>query len=159
MYIFIFMTVNIYAQSSVSSQVRIVNFSQLEPRLHEQNDTLYLVNFWATWCGPCREEIPAILNIGQKYASSKFKILFVSLDMPKQIKSHLIPFITKNKMDQEVVLLDDPDQNKWIDKVDPKWSGDIPFTLIYKKDSRESYARSFQFAQLDSIINNKLQKP
>jgi len=136
--------------------VRILNFGQLEPYLHHENDTVYLVNFWATWCGPCRKEMPAIEEVGEKYKTRKFKILLVSLDFPDQLNKGLLSFIQKNNIKSEVILLNDPHQNQWIDKVDPNWSGDLPFTLIYGPNFRETYARSFTFEELDSIIQPKL---
>jgi thiol-disulfide isomerase/thioredoxin len=145
--------------SQSHSKVRVVNYDQLAPSLNKQNDTVYFINFWATWCSPCVEEMPAILKIWDKYSDNKFKMLLVSLDFPNQLKTRLIPFINTHQIKPAVLLLDDPDQNSWIDKVDPSWSGEIPFTLLYGKGFRQSYAHSFKFNELDSIINNKLNKP
>ena len=142
-----------------NNEIQKLNFNQLEPYLHNQNDTLYVVNFWASWCVPCREELPAFEKVREKYAGKKVKILLVSLDFPNQLESRLLPFIHKNKLKSEIILLDDPNQNVWIDKVDPKWSGAIPFTQIYSKGFRESYERSFQFNELDSLINLKINIP
>ncbi|HEX7410564.1 MAG TPA: TlpA family protein disulfide reductase [Bacteroidales bacterium] len=155
----LFITMSLFWQPKigvVDTKVRTLNFDQLEPLLHRINDTVYLVNFWATWCGPCRAEMPAIKKVGEKYKASKFKVLLVSLDFPTQLNERLLPYIRTNHLKSEVVLLDDPNQNRWIDKVDPKWSGDLPFTLIYGRNFRETYARSFEFHELDSIINAKL---
>ena len=140
-------------------QLKKLNFTQLEPYLQQQNDTVYIVNFWASWCVPCREELPAFEKVREKYIDRKVKMVLVSLDFPNQVESRLLPFIRKNNLKSEVILLDDPNQNKWIDKVDPKWSGGIPFTQIYGKGFRESYERSFRFNELDSIINLKLNVP
>jgi thiol-disulfide isomerase/thioredoxin len=145
--------------SQSQSHVTVVNFNQLEPNLYKQNDTVYFINFWATWCIPCREELPTILKIWDKYSGKKFKMLLVSLDFPNQLENRLIPFINKYQIKPTVLLLDDTDQNRWINNVDPSWEGDIPFTLIYGKGFRQSFAHEFKFNELDSIINNKLNKP
>ena len=161
---YLLMLVLLFGQS-VSSKVsdrqdiRVVNFDQLEPSLHLKNDTVYLVNFWATWCAPCLAELPAIKAVGEKYADQKFKVLLVSLDQPSQLKTRLIPFVRSNKITAEVILLDDPNQNRWIDKVDKEWSGEIPFTVIYGKDFRDSYTQSFNFTTLDSIVKRKIKMP
>lgn len=133
-----------------------MNFQQFEPQLHKKNDTLYLINFWATWCGPCRDELPAIEKVGEKYKNEKFRILLVSMDMKSQLNSRLLPFLKTNQIKSDVLLLDDPRHNTWIDKVDPGWSGEIPFTLLYSRDFRNSYSSSFTYEELDSIINLKL---
>lgn len=148
-----------FSQPIEKSKVQVVNFDQLEPMLHKSNDTTYLVNFWATWCAPCIKELPAIKSVEQKYADKKFKVVLVSLDFRKDLASRLDPFIKSKNITSDVFLLNDPDQNRWIDKVDANWSGEIPFTLIYGKHFRESYSQTFTFEELDSIINLKLNLP
>lgn len=136
-----------------------MNFNQLEPYLHFSNDTVYLVNFWASWCAPCREEMPAIQAVAEKYSDKPFRVLLVSLDMPSQLETSLMPYLKSNNIDLEVILLDDPDQNRWIDLVDKSWSGELPFTLIYGKDFREPHSQVFTFEKLDSVIHSKLNLP
>jgi len=147
------------AQVEKVNKVRVVSYDQLEPYLHKSNDTIYLVNFWATWCAPCIKELPAIKSVEKKYADEKLKVLLVSLDFPKDLTTRLEPFIKSKNITSDVFLLDDPNQSRWIDKVDPNWSGEIPFTLIYGKHFRESYSQTFTFEELDSIINLKLNLP
>jgi len=142
-----------------NKKIRVLNFDQLEPALQFTNDTVYLVNFWATWCAPCIAELPAIQAVEKKYSDKKFKVLLVSLDMPGQLNSRLLPFVRSNKITSEVVLLDDPNQNRWIDRVDKQWSGEIPYTIIYGKNFRDIYTQSFNFNTLDSIINRKIKLP
>jgi thiol-disulfide isomerase/thioredoxin len=144
------------SQAENSKNVRVLNFDQLEPYLHRTDDSVYLVNFWATWCLPCRQEMPAIQAVEKKYSGARFKVLLVSLDFPGQLEKSLIPYLESNKIRSEVVLLHDPDQNRWIDLVDRSWSGEIPYSLIYGKDFRESYSGAFNYEKLDTIINKKL---
>lgn len=150
---------SLFGKAPRAGSVRVLTFDQLRPYLTQKNDTVYLVNFWATWCAPCVAELPAIGEIEKKYAGRKFKVLLVSLDVPGQLDSRLIPFIEARKIRSEVVLLNDPNQNRWIDLVDKNWSGEIPFTLIYGRTFRESYGKSFTFNTLDSIINQKIKLP
>jgi len=147
------------AQKKKVNKIQVVNFDQLEPYFHKTNDTIYLVNFWATWCAPCIKELPAIEAVEEKYSDKRFKVLLVSLDFQKDLTSRLEPFVKSKNITSDVFLLNDPDQNRWIDRVDTNWSGEIPFTVIYGKQFRESYSRPFTFAELDSIINVKLNLP
>lgn len=133
------------------STIKVFNFQQLQPLLELKNDTVYVVNFWATWCAPCIKEIPYFEQLGQKYRG-KVKVLMVSLDFPDQVQSRLIPFIDKEKIRNEVILLDDPQSNRWIPLVDKEWTGSIPATLIYSKDFREFYQQEFFFQELEEII-------
>lgn len=61
----------------------------------------------------------------------------VSMDFPKDVQDKVAPFLEKNKINSEVVLLDEPDYNAWIDDVDKDWSGTIPATLILNTTMRK----------------------
>ena len=61
----------------------------------------------------------------------------VSMDFPKDIQQKVVPFITKNDIHSQVVLLDEPDYNAWIDDVDKEWSGTIPATLMLNSMMRK----------------------
>ncbi len=149
----------IKSQVNKVNNIRVVNFDQLEPYLHKTNDTVYLVNFWATWCAPCIKELPDIAAAEKKYSDKKFKVLLVSLDFPKELTIRLEPFVKSKNITSDVFLLNDPDQNRWINLVDTNWSGEIPFTVLYGRNFRESYSQPFTFEELDSIINLKLNLP
>jgi len=130
--ILFFMTLVGLSGFSQTNKVRIVNFTDLEPAFHFQNDTTYIINFWATWCVPCVRELPHFEELNATYSTEKVKMILVSLDFSDQLDKRLIPFIEKKGLEAEVVLLDDPDANSWIPKVDKNWSGAIPATYIYK---------------------------
>ncbi|MDO5524227.1 MAG: TlpA family protein disulfide reductase [Bacteroidia bacterium] len=150
---------SVFSQNnSGGNSFEVKNFEQLKPLLHQQNDTLYVVNFWATWCAPCVKEVPYFEQIGQKYNNQKVKVLMISMDFPNQAESRLAPFMEKNKMKNRVILLNDPRQNKWIPQVSEEWTGAIPATLVYRNNEREFYQKEFTFDELDEIIQSKLNK-
>ena len=140
-------------------EIEVVDFNQLQPRLTVENDTTYVVNFWATWCLPCVKEMPAFQQLHNEYANKKVKVLLVSLDFVKHIDARLIPFIEKYKLTPEVIVLNDPDANSWIDKVSPDWSGALPATLIFNKNFRSFYEQGFDYASLKQIVDLNLIKP
>jgi thiol-disulfide isomerase/thioredoxin len=142
----------VYTKDGVS--INAYDFDRLEYFLKKQNDTTYVVNFWATWCVPCVEELPYFEKLNAEYKADKVKVLLVSLDMHKMIESKLIPFMKEKQLKSDVVLLRDPDADSWIPKVDSTWSGAIPATVIYNKDKRKFYEKSFTYAELESEIKN-----
>ncbi|OYQ36064.1 hypothetical protein CHU92_10295 [Flavobacterium cyanobacteriorum] len=141
----------VYHKEGVS--VKAYNFEQFEYFLTRKNDTTYVVNFWATWCIPCVEELPYFERLSQAHKDDKVKVLLVSLDMPKMVETKLLPFIKEKNMKNEVVLLRDPDANTWISRVDKTWSGAIPATIIYNSDKRKFYEKSFTYEELTKEIN------
>jgi thiol-disulfide isomerase/thioredoxin len=140
------------ANSATAPSVRALDFSELRSFLSTKSDTIYIVNFWATWCRPCVKELPAFEKLTSQYRSKKVKVLLVSLDFPETIDNRVIPFMVKNKIESQVVLLDDSDANSWIPKISESWSGAIPATLIYNKKERRFYEQSFTFEELQNEI-------
>lgn len=137
----------------ISKKVVSMNFEELEKNYFQnKNDSIYIINFWATWCKPCVKELPAFEKIATNYSDKKVKVLLVSLDFTDKIESQVIPFIKKNNIQSEVVLLDDADANSWIPKVSAEWSGAIPATVIYKKGNRKFYEQSFIFEELENEL-------
>ena len=119
------------------------------------SDTTYIVNFWATWCVPCVEELPYFETLNSKYKDQKVKILLVSLDIPSQITSKLLPFLKSNSIVSEVVVLADGRANDWIDKVDPSWSGAIPVTLFLKGETKSFFEKQYDsFKSLEKDLLN-----
>jgi thiol-disulfide isomerase/thioredoxin len=143
--------VNNLSTTKISS-IKTYNFSELKPFLEKSDDNIYIINFWATWCAPCVKELPYFEKIKQEYADKNVVVLLVSLDFPKQVDKKLIPFINKNKIQSEVVLLDDINEDVWIKAIDDNWSGAIPATLIYNKRNRKFYEQSFDYDTLESEL-------
>jgi thiol-disulfide isomerase/thioredoxin len=139
-----------------TKSIPILRFSQLETYLHCRNDTTYIINFWATWCVPCRKELPAFEQLYKLYSNKAVKVLLVSLDFSGQLESDLIPFLSKNNITAPVVLLNDPDSNSWINKVDSSWGGSIPATLIYRNDFRVFYEKELDYSVLDQLISKTI---
>jgi len=96
------------SQVNKVNKIQVVNFDQLEPYLHKTNDTIYLVNFWATWCAPCIKELPAIEAAEAKYSDKKFKVLLVSLDFPKELSNRLEPFVKSKHITSDVFFTQRP---------------------------------------------------
>lgn len=142
-----------------AQDIKVVDFDGLRPLLELRNDTTYVINFWATWCIPCVKEIPYFQQIHDKYLRQPVSVVLVSLDFVRQIDLRVKPFIKKYKLTPEVILLNDPDANSWIDKVNPQWSGAIPATLIYNRNFSGFYEKSFTFEELDQIIHQNILKP
>ena len=138
-----------------SQSIKIMKLVQLEQLLNKTDDTLRVINFWATWCAPCVKEIPYFENARQMYASQKVSVVLVSLDDIKDLETKVKPFVSNRKIRSKVLLLDEPDANTWIDKVAPEWSGALPMTLIVNKARtiRHYIGKPVNQAELTSLIN------
>jgi len=138
------------------ASIPVYSFDELQPLLEKNDGTTYVVNFWATWCKPCIKEMPYFEELALNYSKDKVKVVFVSLDFPEKIESQIVPFIEKNKIESEVVLLNDPDANGWIPKVSKEWSGAIPATVVHNGDKRSFHEGSLNYEELENLVQTIL---
>jgi len=119
------------------------NFDDLKYIFEQKSDTTYVINFWATWCKPCVEELPYFETLHEEYTGEKMRVILVSLDFPNKLETKLVPFINEHKLSSEVMVLTDDRYNEWIDWVDSDWDGGIPVTMIYNQTDKKFYRGQF----------------
>lgn len=98
-------------------------------------DTVYIINFWATWCAPCVEELPVFNDLERKFSNRPVKVVLVSLDFKEDYKVKLPTFLQRKKIAPSVIWLSDTNPNEFVPKVDNSWQGSIPATLVIKPHS------------------------
>ena len=132
----------------------VYDYEGLKSTLNRTDGKTYVVNFWATWCKPCLEEMPYFQKTFEEQHSNGVELVLVSLDMPSMWEKRLVHYVNDNALKGEIVILDDPKMNEWIPKIAENWGGGIPATLIYNKEKRSFYERGFTYEEL----NNELKK-
>jgi len=137
-------------------EIPVYDFNNFKSLLEINDGKTRIINFWATWCKPCVTELPYFELINSKYPDEDVEVILVSLDIPTQVESKLIPFLKKQRIESSVILLDDPDADSWISKVNKRWSGSIPATIIYKGNSANFYERSFTYNDLENELKKIL---
>ena len=139
-----------YAEASID--LEIYDFEGFKTFLDKSDDKTYVINFWATWCGPCVKELPYFEQLHANYKNKDVEVILVSLDFPHVYETKLKPFILKHELKSRVIVLNDGNENKWINAVDASWSGAIPATIIYNKNERKFFERSFTFEELEAEV-------
>jgi thiol-disulfide isomerase/thioredoxin len=144
---FYFLTFFSYAQT-VSGVYKI---DQLIKRISNP-DTLYVVNFWAIWCKPCVQELPALDSLHKSQTANAVKVLLVSLDFKEDLENKVNPFLKKKHIQSECVLLDEIDGNTFINKVSTSWSGAIPGTLVKYAAEKRFLEKKLSYQELQAAI-------
>ncbi len=131
--------------------LRIVTFAEFEAMVDEESEKLRIYNFWATWCAPCVKEMPYFEAVQQE--DSSVELVFVSMDDARK-PERVTNFIARRNIQSPVVLLNDVDFNKWIDRVNPDWSGAIPATMFVKPDGEKYFHEGeLEEAELKELID------
>ena len=125
------------------------------------SDSVLIINFWATFCKPCVEEIPDLIKLEKKYKKEKASLYLVSLDLedyyPKKIKK----FVAKKKYAAKIAWLDESNAEYFCPFIDASWSGAIPATLFInnKTGYKKFYEKQLSPVEIEVAIKAALQKP
>lgn len=116
--------------------VKDVDQAGLTTLLKRTNGRPLLVNFWATWCEPCRDEFPDLIKIDSEYRTQGLDFITVSLDDFSEIKTEVPKFLQQMGANMPAYLLNVADPEPSIKAVDPNWGGALPATVLYDKDGK-----------------------
>jgi thiol-disulfide isomerase/thioredoxin len=108
-----------------------IDVDALKGLLSETREHPLLVNFWATWCDPCRDEFPDLVKIDAQYRPGSLDFVTVSLDDFSDIKTAVPKFLDSMKATMPAYLLNVSDPEPAINAVDPGWQGSLPATFLY----------------------------
>lgn len=120
-------------------------------------DTVYVINFWATWCSPCVSEIGYFEELYRAYEGRELQVLLLNLDFPTQVDSRVRPFIREKSLTAPVYNITEMDYNSWIPELDPGWSGAIPATLIMQDNRRLFFGREITRDELFETVESFFQ--
>lgn len=143
-----------FGHISFGQEVEVIKSDKLFQMIgvSDENNTIKVYNFWATWCAPCIREIPQFEYVNKSY--SNVDVILVSLDDVDLLNNKVKPFIIKKNIKSKVVLLDETDFNEIIERVDKNWSGAIPATLIvdHKNKKQLFFEGEYKEGELEKTI-------
>jgi len=116
-----------------------VDAAGLQALLKRDDAKPLLVNYWATWCEPCRDEFPDLVKIDAAYRSKGLDFIAVTLDDLADIKTGVPKFLREMHAQMPVYLLNLSDPEPAIKMVDPKWGGALPATFLYNAKGEVVY--------------------
>lgn len=143
-----------FATAGFSQRVSLIKINELNKRISEGGDTIYIINLWATWCAPCIEELPGFEQMKQQYGMEKMKILLLTVDFKSELNSAVLPFVRKKQLKNEVLLLNEEDAQAYINRIDSAWSGSIPATLFIQKGNRLFIEKQLSYSELVSTYQS-----
>jgi len=134
-----------------SQDIKSIKMADLQKTIAESK-TPMIINFWATYCVPCVEEIPYFQEEVKKYKAGGLQLLLVSLDLKSYYPDKVRNFVKQKKFTAAIAWLNESDADYFCPKIDPKWSGALPATLFV--NNKTGYRKFFE----EQLTREKLQK-
>ena len=123
----------IFARPASSEPVKLVKPEQYRARVvAAKKGRVVLVNFWATWCDPCREEMPALVSAAKGFSAKDLAVALVSTDSLKKT-ADVQKFLAAGKIPFVCWQAKSANPQRFIDAVDKSWNGAVPYTLVYDR--------------------------
>jgi thiol-disulfide isomerase/thioredoxin len=139
------------ATTLFAQQIKSIKATELEKTIAESK-TPMIINFWATYCIPCIEEIPYFQEEVKKHEKDGVQLLLVSLDLKSYYPQKVLAFVKEKKFTAPMVWLNETDADYFCPKVDPKWSGSLPATLFI--NNKTGYRKFYE----EQLSEEKLQR-
>ena len=118
-----------------SARLTPVTAADILKSVRSSGASVVLVNLWATWCDPCREEFPDLVRLERKYRSRGLRVLFVSAD-DRDDAAAVQSFLSDQGVDFPTYLKAEKDQ-PFIDRLEKRWTGALPATLLFDGKGRQ----------------------
>ena len=118
---------------------RAINAEEMQDLLKRDGKRPLLVNYWATWCVPCRDEFPDLVKIDARYRAKGLDFIAISLDDLADLETAVPKFLRAMKARMPVYLLNVADPEPAINSVDSAWGGALPATFLYDSKGQVVY--------------------
>jgi thiol-disulfide isomerase/thioredoxin len=129
--------------SNSSTELKVTSSDSIVKLVEQFPDSgTIVINFWATWCGPCVHEMPYFVKAEKELANKNVSFYFVSFDQTSN-KAKVQKYINKNKIPGQHALIQVSNMNSFINQISPKWQGGIPYTVVLKPQGRQNQEGSF----------------
>lgn len=134
-------------------QAKIVKLPELQELISSKGDKIKVINFWATWCAPCVKEMPLFEKLGQERQDVQVTLVSMDLDLDPD-PAKVYKFVTRKKLQSQVVILDEKNPNSYIELIDKSWSGALPATIVVnsRTGQRKFVEKELHEGDLEKLI-------
>lgn len=135
--------------------LRLVSADDVGQLISDGRGKVLVVNFWATWCPPCVEEMPELAAFYQDYAHRPVEFLSISADHPSTIDDRVRPFIEEKRLPFPVHVMKVEGPDELNDVLNLDWDGALPATFVFRRDGTmaHSWVGAITLAGLKKVVD------
>jgi thiol-disulfide isomerase/thioredoxin len=126
--------------------------------IQSQKGSVVVVDFWATFCKPCRSEMPQLVKLNEKLKAKGVRLVTVSADEPEAEASAKKFLSDTGAAGLPAYVKRANDDDKFADAIDPKWQGALPALFIYDRTGKKvrSFVGEASMADVEAAIQKLL---
>ena len=113
-----------------------INLDELSKLISDREGKALVINIWATWCVPCREEFPALIKLADQY-EDKLDVVGISIDFPDELESKVYPFLNKFNVNFNNYISSEKNAEKFINFLNTDWNGALPASFVYDTNGKQ----------------------
>ena len=135
-------------------EVGLIDEIGLEKLIQNRNGKILVLNIWATWCIPCREEFPDLIRLRNTYTANNVDIVGISVDYIDEMESKIKTFLISQKANFTIYVQDFKNEQDLISFLSENWSGALPATFVYDQsgDQKEFLLGKQNFNDLQKAV-------
>lgn len=120
----------------------------------EQRGKVVMVNFWATWCGPCVKEFPELIKLRDAYADRGLVLVTISADLTSDVSTKVEPFLVEHRATDHAYVKQVPDDNEFIEAIRPEWDGTLPATFVYDRSGNlaKFLTDAHEYTEFEAVV-------
>jgi thiol-disulfide isomerase/thioredoxin len=144
-----------------SGSVEMISVSHLKSMIAGDSGNVVLVNAWATWCKPCKEEMPNLLRLNKVHKNDPFKFILVSADDFDQLDTVVKPMLKSLGVGFTTYIVNDSSDNAFISGMNADWNGALPTSFIYSKEGKlmSMLTGERSYEQFEKAVAGLLREP
>lgn len=141
-------------QSQEFNSIELIDKTKLDSIVTNRYGRSLLINVWATWCLPCKEEMPDLNKVTASY-SETVDVIGISIDFPDEIIGKVVPFVKVNDLNFRIYVNNFEKDEDLINYFESSWSGALPATFIYDKSGSflEFIEGKSNYSEFSEILN------
>lgn len=139
--------------------VKVVKIQDLLKVFKASRGSVTVLNFWATWCKPCLEEMPELVRFYREHQSKGVSFVSVSADHPDDLMERVRPYVERQRIPFAVWVVGGESPDELVQAIDPQWQGSLPATFVFDASGtrRQAWYGKVEFSDLAGAVDSLLQ--